>query len=151
MITIAWKIGYMGEVEYEVHGDGAPYRVSLRFEACEYFRSIYNGGDDQWHREVINSIGVVHRGSEMVKPEVLAAFREQERWRSDCLAITTGYFNHDPAVRTWVRMAEGYQYVANAGKSSFDKHYRCYMHPTKGFCCDPIAAGTCEHAAIVAA
>jgi len=140
MITIAWKVSYMGEVDYEVFGDGTPYRVSVRFEAGTYFRSIYNGSQEQWDREVVASVGLAHRQcSEMVKPEVLAALQAYigESPRSG-LAIDTGYFDHNPNVKAWVHMPEGYQYIPDAGHASFEKYYHCYMDPVKGWCCDPI-------------
>ena len=142
-VQFHWKVAYGGEVEYEVLGDGPMYRVTLRFEADDYFRSIYNGGADQWGREVVASIGVLHTYcSEMVKPHVLAAFNAY--LPTSCHAnvgeVVTGYFNHDPRVRTWVRLgATDYAYNGQASRQSFDRHYHCYMNANHGWCCEPRA------------
>ena len=127
MIQFHWKVAYMGEVDYEVYGDGAVYRVSLRYAAEPYFRSIYNGDENQWQREVVASVGVLHTGcSEMVKPEVLAAFREYYAGKENypqSFEVVAAYFDHTPSVRTWVRMPDGYVYNPTASTDSFHKHY----------------------------
>ena len=134
MVTIAWKVSYLQEVDYEVYGDGPMYRVSVRWAADTYFRSIYNGDEDQWQREIVAGVRVLHTSkSEMVKPEVLAAFRAMEHYHIEQDGpVVTGYFNHDPAVRTWVVMPEGYEYRALASHESWEKHYRCYWN-AQGF------------------
>jgi hypothetical protein len=140
-IQIHWKVAYGGEAEYEVWGDGPMYRVTLRYEADEYFRRQCNGGDERWFREVVPAVGILHAHcAEMVKPEVLAVFREYilTTGHREFGTVSTGYFNHDPAVRTWVRMEEPYVYNPKASRESFDKHFHCYMDPKRGWCCDPI-------------
>ena len=136
MIQFHWKVSYMQQVDYEVWGDGATYRVSIRYWADSYGPNCnYNGGEDRYNREVIASVGVLHAHcSEMVKPEVLAAFRAylehpDMAHHGPGFHVDTGYFDHDPKVRTWVRMPEGYTYNPKAGTESFERHYRCYMGP----------------------
>ncbi len=136
-ITIAWKVSYMQAVDYMVYGDGVPYRVEVQWGADSYFRSIYNGDEDQWQREIVASVGILCTAShEMVKPEVLEAFRAEGSTYRDPVTVVTGYFDHTPGVKTWVRMPEGYTYDPKASHDSFNKHYRCYMHPTDGWICE---------------
>lgn len=77
----------MGFAEYEVAGDGAPYRVEVRRSADEYERSIYNGTEADWQREVVPSIGLLRRmynASVPIPEAVIAAFnawREAEQAR----------------------------------------------------------------------
>lgn len=77
----------MGFAEYEVAGDGAPYRVEVRRSADEYERSIYNGTEADWQREVIPSIGLLRRmynASVPIPDAVISAFnawREAEHAR----------------------------------------------------------------------
>jgi hypothetical protein len=68
-------------VEYEVAGDGAPYRVELRRSAPEWERSNYSGTDAEWQRNVVSSVGLLRRmygASTPIPDAVIAAFNE---WR----------------------------------------------------------------------
>ena len=137
-LQIRFKLSYCQEVDYWVYGDGAAYTVTVRYEADPYLRTIYNGDESQWQREIVASVGVLHTsGSEMVKPEVLQAFREQigqDEWRP-AASVVTGWFNHDPAIKTWVKMPEGYAHQPRLGHESFDKFYHCYSD-REGWHCD---------------
>jgi len=44
-----------------VVGDGAPYRVELRWEASPYERSISNCDDAKWQRDVVAAVGLLYR------------------------------------------------------------------------------------------
>ena len=70
---------YMGERDYRVHGDGEPYRIRERWQANSYERSIFNGGDAEWQRDVVAAIGLIQRGGEPISQAVVDAF---SAWRA---------------------------------------------------------------------
>lgn len=71
---------YLGQIDYEVFGDGPSYRVSVRREASAYERSIFNGGDAEWQRDVVDAIGLIHKRAsyEPISGAVVEAFNA---WR----------------------------------------------------------------------
>lgn len=77
-----WTVSYLGCVEYEVWGDGAPYRVEVRREASAYERAAFNGTDAEWQRDVEGAIGLIRRVPDCdrpISPHVVDAFNA---WRS---------------------------------------------------------------------
>jgi hypothetical protein len=72
-----WKCSFMGTIDYEVFGDGETYRIGVRRSASDYERSIFNGGDQEWQRDVVSAIDLVRRSSspsQPLSPETVAAF-----------------------------------------------------------------------------
>ena len=77
-----WTCAYMGCVEYEVLGDGPPYKVEIRRSTSEYERSIFNGTEDEWQRDVLEAMGGLrryHTPCEPIPDAVVDAFNE---WRA---------------------------------------------------------------------
>jgi hypothetical protein len=57
-----WASSYQGEVEYEVWAPGeAVYRVELRTVADDWMRRGYNGDDEEFRREVVETVGLLRR------------------------------------------------------------------------------------------
>jgi hypothetical protein len=57
-----WVSRFLDSDDYEVVGDGAPYRITLRFGAGAYERSIFNGDEAAWQREAVSAVGFLCRG-----------------------------------------------------------------------------------------
>lgn len=76
-----WKVSGMGETEWEVWGDGPMYRIEARYDAGEYFRSIYNGSSEEYDREVVASVGILRlcHSTEIMKKAVFDAFIASEK------------------------------------------------------------------------
>lgn len=74
--TFRFVSSYLGEIDYEVIGDGAPYRATVRRRAESYERSIFNGDEAEWQRDVVAAVGTIHRrvSYETISPEVVSAF-----------------------------------------------------------------------------
>lgn len=69
----------MGEAEYRITGDGAPYLVRVRRSADEFHRSIFNGTAEDWAREVVGALNRIIRCSDPATPvpcDVVAAFND---------------------------------------------------------------------------
>ena len=77
-----WTSSYMGKVDYEVLGDGNPYTATVRREASDYEKSIYNHASPlaDWERDEVASIGLLHRHDSRypISQEVVDAFNA---WR----------------------------------------------------------------------
>lgn len=58
-----WTCSYMGTVDYMVYGDGSPYSATVRRNASDYEKSIYNHVSPlaDWERDVVASIDLLHR------------------------------------------------------------------------------------------
>ena len=72
-----WKCSYMGTIDYEVFGDGEAYKVEVRRSAGDYERTIFNGDDARWQRDVVDAIDLIRRSSSPstpISPETVAAF-----------------------------------------------------------------------------
>ena len=52
---------YRGCWDYLVHGDGEPYRISERRRADSDERSIFNGSEAEWQRQVVAAVGLLYR------------------------------------------------------------------------------------------
>jgi hypothetical protein len=82
-ITFRWICSFMGCVEYEVYGDGPKYYcVEVRHEAGDYERSIFNGSEEEWQRDVVAAIDVLRRKYDVARPidpRVIDAFNA---WRT---------------------------------------------------------------------
>lgn len=92
----SWTCSYMGCAEYRVLGDGAPYLIEVRRSVSEYQRSIFNGTEDEWEREIIASIGGVRRYSDpctALSPAVVEAFNH---WRAAEHAERIAELRSDP-------------------------------------------------------
>jgi hypothetical protein len=77
----AWKLSYRSVAEFEVHGDGPCYRIQERRKPLDWERADYAGPEDRWVREVLGSVGTIHRCGAMGVPiswEVVEAFNA---WR----------------------------------------------------------------------
>lgn len=77
------RIGsYLGCIEFEVWGDESPYRITVRQSAGDYERSIFNGDEQEWRRDVLDAVGLAYRAGDPeahIAPEVIAAFNT---WRA---------------------------------------------------------------------
>jgi hypothetical protein len=76
-----WKVSYQHTAGYEVHGDGPRYLIEERREPSAYDLETYNGTMDQWNREVIGSVGTIHRLKEMTTPIPQAVVDAFNAWR----------------------------------------------------------------------
>lgn len=58
-MTFVWKVSGFGEVDYRVYGHRTVQSVRTARETLseDYYRSIYNGDDDQWQREHVARYG----------------------------------------------------------------------------------------------
>jgi hypothetical protein len=77
-----WTCAYMGCVEYEVLGDGPQYKVEIRRSTSEYERSVFNGTEDEWQRDVLGALGGLrryHMPTESIPDPVVDAFND---WRA---------------------------------------------------------------------
>ena len=90
-----WTCSYLGVVDYEITDGTGTYRAELRREASDYERGIYNGDEDQWQREVVASIGALHRyiSTEWIPDETVRAFNE---WRAQKHASTIAEMKAQP-------------------------------------------------------
>src|SRR6185437_3233960 len=71
---------YRGCWDYQVHGDGEPYRISERRRADSYERSNFSGSEAEWQRQVVGAIGLVYRvDKRTISQEVVDAFNA---WRA---------------------------------------------------------------------
>jgi hypothetical protein len=61
LITFVNVSAYMGTFDYTVYGDGQPYRVEVRRTAGDYERSVFNGDDARWDRDVVGAIDLLRR------------------------------------------------------------------------------------------
>lgn len=80
-ITFKWTSSYLGYIEYEVFGDGPKYTLELRHHADDYERSIFNGSEEEWQRDVVALIDVLRRKHDVttpMDPRVIEAFNA---WR----------------------------------------------------------------------
>jgi hypothetical protein len=75
-----WTCSYMGNVEYEVAGDGPTYRVELRREAPDCERAIFGGTEEDWQWDVVGTIGVLKRVGREIPPAVVQEFNT---WRAE--------------------------------------------------------------------
>ena len=112
----------MGFVEYVVTGDGPEYKIELRREAAAYERSIFNGTEDEWQREVVGSIGLLRRRYwpfDPIRPEVVAAFnawRRAEHTRIHAeIRARGGAVPDDSPLATAPRDVRGAAYVNGTG------------------------------------
>lgn len=81
-LSFRWTSSYMGWTEYEVFGDGPSYRLEVRQEAGAYERSIFNGTEEDWQRDVVPTINVLRRKHYITQPldqHVIEAFNA---WRA---------------------------------------------------------------------
>lgn len=88
---------YMGTFDYTVYGDGQPYRVEVRRTAGDYERSVFNGDDGRWNRDVLGSIDLLRRANnsgQALSAAVVAAFNE---WQSTRHAANLARIEADPA------------------------------------------------------
>lgn len=70
---------YQDVAEFMVHGDGLPYRVSLRRSADESWREYTSYTPEQWAVEVVPlewALVRAHGSATPIAPAVLAAFRD---------------------------------------------------------------------------
>lgn len=84
--TFRHSCGYMGVSYYYVYGDGELYEVQARHTASDYERSIFNGTDAMWERDILPMIGLLcaNRYKATMAPDVAEAFnawREAEYWK----------------------------------------------------------------------
>lgn len=95
-LSFRFVSAYLGEVQYEVIGDGAPYRVTVRRRAESYERSIFNGGEAEWQRDVVAAIGTLHRhiSCDEISPDVVAAFNH---WLQAEHAMSIAHMKAHPA------------------------------------------------------
>lgn len=120
-----WTCSFMGQMEYEVIGDGAPYRVEVRREAGAYERSIFNGDETEWQRDVVAAVDVLHRVSHPEKPVpagVVEAFNGwlQERHAAHAADIARqpdryGVLAEDDPILKAPRAVRGGHYVVDRG------------------------------------
>lgn len=79
--TFRWKCSWWVGAEFQVYGDGSPYRVELRSRATDWEREHFHINDDHWYNDIVPSVGILRRSAESwlpLKPEVVAAFNA---WR----------------------------------------------------------------------
>jgi hypothetical protein len=75
-----WTCSYMNSAYYDVIGDGQTYEIELRRGVCAYERSIYNGTEAEWQRDIVPLIGAIKRvGGYRVPDAVVDAFNA---WRA---------------------------------------------------------------------
>jgi hypothetical protein len=64
---------------FDVHGDGQKYEIELRHRVCGYERSIFNGTEAEWQRDVVPLVGAIKRSDGIRIPQsVVEAFNT---WR----------------------------------------------------------------------
>lgn len=83
-ITFENVSAYMGTFDYMVYGDGQPYRVEVRRSAGDYERSVFNGDDARWNRDVLGAIDLLRRTSDpgrALTAAVVAAFNQWQAAR----------------------------------------------------------------------
>lgn len=69
----------MNSAYFDVHGDGERYEIELRRGVCAYERSIFNGSETEWQRDILPLVGAIKRGGGYPIPQaVVDAFNE---WR----------------------------------------------------------------------
>jgi hypothetical protein len=77
-----WTCSYMNSASFDVIGDGQMYSIELRRGVCDYERSIFNGTEEEWQRDIVPLIGCIKRDSGSrdsgIKQEVVDAFNA---WR----------------------------------------------------------------------
>ena len=76
-----WTCSYRGSQWFDVTDETGTYEVELRHTIIEDDRSIYNGSDAEWDREVVCSLNVLHRShwsNREIPASTVAAFNE---WR----------------------------------------------------------------------
>jgi hypothetical protein len=85
-IRFRWVSSYLNIVDYDVYGDGSPYRIETRRAInrfnYDYQRSIFNGTEAEWQRDVIGAIDLLFRShhTEQALPQtVVDAFNA---WRA---------------------------------------------------------------------
>jgi len=78
--SFRWTCSYGDEVNYQVYGDGQPYEATVRWEASDYFRSIWNGDEASWQAQCVAAIGLIRgRTCEPMSQDVVDAFNA---WRA---------------------------------------------------------------------
>jgi len=82
VLRFEWRIRGLGTEEYEVFGDGPSYRIELRFEATAYQRSIFNGDEIEWRRDVVAAVGLVWRSCGPDRPLPQRVVDEFNAWRA---------------------------------------------------------------------
>lgn len=83
-IRFEFKSSYQGEFDYIVHDydNKEEYRIHYRTALNDYLEKFYNGSKEEYLRDVVGSLYIVHRTCEKIKPEVVKAFRNhlQDEW-----------------------------------------------------------------------
>jgi hypothetical protein len=77
--TFKWTCSYRGTQWFEVTDETGTYEVELRHRIGESDRAIYNGTDEEWDRDVVGSLNVLHRShwsNREIPASTVAAFNE---------------------------------------------------------------------------
>lgn len=77
-----WKLSYRSVAEFEVHGDGPCYRIEERREPSAYDLEVWPHSIDQWNREVVGSVGTIHRRDNLCKAVPQAVVDAFNAWRA---------------------------------------------------------------------
>jgi hypothetical protein len=87
-MTIRFRFisSFLNSEHYEVLGDGAPYRIETRRPIKDgledYQRSIFNGTEAEWQRDVIGASNLVYRATEPGKPLPQTVIDAFNSWRA---------------------------------------------------------------------
>ena len=77
-----WTCSYMNSAWFDVIGDGQTYQIELRRGISDYERSIWNGTEEAWQRDIVPLIGCIKPDSgsrqDGIPQEVVDAFNA---WR----------------------------------------------------------------------
>lgn len=76
-----WKLTYGSVAEFEVHGDGPCYRIEERREPSAYDLEMWPHSIDQWNREVVGSVGTIHRRDNQCKAVPQAVVDAFNAWK----------------------------------------------------------------------
>jgi hypothetical protein len=102
------QVTCFGYHQYVVDGDGPPYRIQVRFAAFSDDRSRFNGDDAQWQREIVASIGLLHRAPESYLPVRQVVVDSFNAWRAaqdgESAAVRGAYYETG---RGWIVLADG--------------------------------------------
>ena len=123
--SFAWTCGYRGTTWYNVYGDGATYEVKVRRTILNDEASLYNGTPEEFARDVVGAVGLVHRtyrNSQPIPDAVVAAFNA---WRAQehakILAMISeapdryGHLATDDPIRQPPAVVRGARYVVGTG------------------------------------
>lgn len=95
-LLFRWVSSYMGAVDYEVIDETEVYRVTVREEAGVYLRSIYNGTPEEFERDVVGEVGLIHRHADVEVPIPGGTVEAFNRWRFDSHQLSLDQMDAQP-------------------------------------------------------